>query len=125
MQPLNSCLEQPLEGAMGDRPTIDHNVYILGAGFSADAGMPLVGNFLQRMADAIEWFDANGHLDEVEAISSVFALRLKAAGAAYRAEVNVDNIEELFSLASASEGEAGANQVTAAIAATLDFAELT
>jgi len=110
---------------MSDRPHIDHNVYILGAGFSADAGMPLVNNFLERMADAVEWLYAHDRVVEAKAILDVFDFRLGAAGAAYRAEVNIDNIEELFSLASASEGEVRANQVTAAIAATLDFAEQT
>lgn len=30
----------------------DRNVYILGAGFSADAGMPLVLGFMNTMRDA-------------------------------------------------------------------------
>jgi len=110
---------------MGDRPNVNHNVYILGAGFSANAGLPLVNNFLERMADAVEWLYSNNRESEAEAVRRVFDFRLRAAGAAYRAEVNIDNIEELFSLASASEGEARADEVVSAIAATLDFAELT
>ena len=31
----------------------DRNVYILGAGFSADAGMPLVAGFMNTMRDAV------------------------------------------------------------------------
>lgn len=110
---------------MGDRPNINHNVYILGAGFSANAGLPLVTNFLERMADAVEWLYSHDREREAESVRSVFDFRLRAAGAAYRAEVNIDNIEELFSLASASEGENRADEVISAIAATLDFAELT
>lgn len=109
----------------GDRPNVNHNVYILGAGFSADAGLPLVNNFLERMADAVEWLYGNKRDHEAESVRSVFDFRLRAAGAAYRAEVNIDNIEELFSLASAGEGESRADEVISAIAATLDFAELT
>ena len=30
----------------------DHNVYILGAGFSAQAGLPLITDFMNRMRDA-------------------------------------------------------------------------
>src|SRR5947207_1743774 len=110
---------------MSDRPKIDHNVYILGAGFSANGGMPLVNDFLERMADAVEWLYDNDRDSEAELVRSVFDFRLRAAGAAYRAEINIDNIEELFSLASASEGETRAYEVTSAIAATIDFAEIT
>jgi len=30
----------------------DHNVYILGAGFSAGAGLPVIKNFLLRLRDS-------------------------------------------------------------------------
>ncbi len=47
--------------------------------------------------------------------------RLRAA-AAYRVTVDVENVEELFSLAAASTREKLTKDVTLAIAATLDFA---
>src|SRR5205807_7019258 len=56
------------------------------------------------------------------AILKVFEFRLKAAGAAYRSQLNVENIEELFSLASALEGEGASEYISTAIAATLDAA---
>src|SRR5688572_21190505 len=102
---------------MADRPKINHNVYILGAGFSFDGGIPLVKGFLERMADSVEWLHKEGRDREAEAIGNVFSFRLRAAGAAYRAQIDVENIEELFSLASASEGEALTKDITTAIAA--------
>ena len=42
------------------RPYNDNNVYILGAGFSAEAGLPVISSFLARMRDAVDWLDKNG-----------------------------------------------------------------
>jgi hypothetical protein len=103
----------------------DHNLYILGAGFSYDGGLPLITGFLERMGDSIAWLHDNQRTSEAEAIEQVFDFRLKAAGTAYRSNIDVENIEELFSLASASEGESHTDYVTKAIAATLDFAQRT
>ena len=100
----------------------DRNVYILGAGFSADAGLPLIAGFMNRMRDSVAWLKAAGRDEEVKAIRRVLAFRLKAASAAYHVDLNAEDIEELFSLASAREGESLARDVTLAIAATLDFA---
>src|SRR5438067_802905 len=108
---------------MRQAPITNHNVYILGAGFSFDGGIPLVNDFLERMGDSVEWLLSRRRKREAIAIQNVFDFRLRAAGAAYRAQINVENIEELFSLASASEGDARADDVTTAIAATIDFAE--
>src|SRR5258708_40256032 len=100
------------------QPELDHNVYILGAGFSRDAGLPLVNDFLGRMGDCLDSdsLEPRGR----EAIQKVFEFRLKAAAAAYRAKLNVENIEELFSLASALEGGNDSDYIPRAIAATLD-----
>ncbi|MDX6403153.1 MAG: hypothetical protein QOH70_608 [Blastocatellia bacterium] len=110
---------------MADQPNINHNVYILGAGFSADGGVPVVSNFLERMADSMDWLSSEGRTREAEAVQSVFSFRLRAAGAAYRAQIDVENIEELFSLASASESRRFTKDITTAIAATIDFARCT
>lgn len=100
----------------------DHNVYIVGAGFSAEAGLPLIKNFMNRMRDAAPWLqDQGGREKEIKAIERVLDLRLRAAAAAYRVPLNVENIEELFSLASASGDAKLSGDVTTAIAATLDF----
>jgi len=103
----------------------DHNVYILGAGFSVEAGLPVIKNFMNRMRDAAVWLEEQGdHALEAEAIASVLQFRLSAAAAAYRVPLDIENIEELFSLASASSVEL-AEDVTIAIAATLDYCRAT
>lgn len=110
---------------MADKPKINHNVYILGAGFSFDGGIPLVKDFLSRMADSVDWLYRTGRTQEAEAIGRVFEFRLRATGAAYRAYIDLENIEELFSLASAAESEASVDYMTTAIAATIDVARQT
>jgi hypothetical protein len=115
---------------MGDKATTraynDHNVYILGAGFSAEAGLPLIRDFMNRMRDAAAWLEEQGCREqELQAIERVLEFRLRAAAAAYRVPLNVENVEELFSLASASTGEGLAEDMALAIAATLDYARST
>jgi hypothetical protein len=111
---------------MGDKATTgaynDHNVYIVGAGFSTEAGMPLIKDFMNRMRDAAVWLEEQGRGQEVQAIERVLEFRLRAAAAAYRVPLNVENVEELFSLASASAGEGLAEDMALGIAATLDYA---
>ena len=115
---------------MGDKATTraynDHNVYILGAGFSAEAGLPVIKDFMNRMRDAAAWLEEQGGREqELQAIERVLEFRLRAAAAAYRVPLNVENVEELFSLASASAGEGLAEDMALAIAATLDYARST
>lgn len=98
----------------------DHNVYILGAGFSADRGLPVVKDFMLAVRDAHEWLIKVGRNDEASAIAKVLQYRLKAASAAYRVQLDLENIEELFSLAAASN-EALTADICKAIAATLDY----
>lgn len=109
---------------MDDRYQVfrSHNVYILGAGFSSDAGLPLICNFLDQMRDGVDWIAENGTAAEREAVNEVFKFRHWAAGAAQRVQIDLDNIEELFSLASASERDSGNDYVPRAIAATLRYA---
>jgi hypothetical protein len=102
---------------------LNHNVYILGAGFSRDAGLPLMSDFLTRMRDSTDWLSQQpGRERELRAVEEVFKFRLAAAGTAYRVKVDVENIEELFSLASATGQDPLARDVSTAIAATLDYA---
>jgi hypothetical protein len=105
----------------------NHNVYILGAGFSVDAGLPVIANFLNRMRDSVDWLVERDWERERKAVQQVFQFRLQAAGAAYRIGIDVENIEDLFSLASASEGDQTGSikseQLSSAIAATLEFAQ--
>ena len=104
----------------------DHNVYILGAGFSAEAGYPLIKDFMNRMRDAAAWLqERGGRTAELAAIEKVLDFRLKAASASYRVPLNVENVEELFSLASASGDKSLSQAMPLAIAATLDYASST
>lgn len=104
----------------------DHNVYILGAGFSAEAGLPLIKDFMNRMRDAAAWLETKGGRErEIQAIESVLEFRLQAAAAAYRVPIDVENIEELFSLVSASGDRELVQAMPLAIAATLDYAQTT
>src|SRR4051794_3204594 len=96
----------------------DHNVYVLGAGFSFDAGLPLICDFLHRMRDSIDWLHAAGRTEEIKAIERVLTVRLEAAGAAYRAVLDVENVEELFSLVSAEDATGRLRDMKLAISAT-------
>jgi hypothetical protein len=104
------------------RPNNDNNVYILGAGFSKEAGLPVISDFLARLRDAVDWLDTNGRTAEREAIERVLDFRHESAAAGYRINVDLDNIEHLFSLADAKPGTADAQDIRLAIAATIDFA---
>jgi len=99
----------------------DHNVYILGAGFSCEAGYPLVRNFMDKMREAAGW--QKDHGKETKEIEAVLKFRLEAASAAYRVNFDPENIEDLFSLTAATETStniANRNMVIA-IAETLDY----
>ena len=81
---------------MDHSPRIEtnHNVYLLGAGFSWGAGMPLVKEFLNKMRDSVDWLRSENREDESKAVQSIFEFRLRAAAGAYRAQINIENIEE-------------------------------
>jgi len=98
----------------------DHHVYILGAGYSVARGMPLISGFLNRMRDAAIWFETQGRSEEKEAIHDVLKFRLSAAASAYRVPIDLENVEELFSLASASD-QCVTESAKLAIAATLAY----
>jgi hypothetical protein len=113
----------------GSTTWTDHNVYILGAGFSAEAGPPVVKHFMERMTDATAWLrESGGRQDELQAIQNVLGFRVRAKAAAEHVPLNLSNVEELFSLASTVTGQPGLElsvSVNSAIAATLDFARKT
>lgn len=86
---------------MPTAPT-DRNVYILGAGFSASAGVPLIRNFLDR---AREFYDdpSSGLLDfERSEFSRVFEFKRRMAQAREKVRIDLDDIEQLFGLAEIS-----------------------
>ncbi len=97
-----------------------HNVYVLGAGFSAARGFPLTTNFLVALRDAHLWLVTSGRTEEAAAVQKVLEFRLSSTSATYRIPIDLENIEELFSLASAA-GDSLSRDIRIAIAATLDF----
>ncbi|MBI3871000.1 MAG: SIR2 family protein [Verrucomicrobia bacterium] len=100
----------------------DHNVYILGAGFSKDAGLPLISDFLNQMRDShVVLEGVPGREREAKAIETVLRFRLAASSAAYWVQMDLENIEDLFSLASASPEEIHTS-LRLAVAATIDVA---
>ncbi len=99
----------------------DHNVYILGAGFSMEAGIPGITGFLDALRDSLAWLEKANRKAEADAVREVLLFRKEAAAASDRVRLNVEDIEELFSLASATPGGRTAEYVTTAIAATIDY----
>jgi hypothetical protein len=95
---------------------------MFGAGFSAEAGLPVITSFLGCMRDAFDWLGGRGREDELRAIERVLQFRHESAAAGYRINLDLDNIEHLFSLAAAKAGTASADDIRSAISATLDFA---
>lgn len=102
----------------------DKNVYVLGAGFSAVRGLPGIRDFMLRLRDAHPWLASRQRGTEAAAVERVIQYRLQSAAAAYRVPIDLENIEELFSLADAGK-DVLSRDIRVAIAATLDFAEHT
>jgi hypothetical protein len=50
---LTSRVEDVTDDSREKRVHNDHNVYILGAGFTAEAGLPFICDFMNRMRDAV------------------------------------------------------------------------
>jgi len=100
----------------------NHNVYLLGAGFSAFRGLPLMHNFMHRMRDAYDFMVLNQRNEEATAIARVLEFRRDSAAAAYLINLDLENIEELFSLASVL-GEDYSIDMRLAIAATLSYSQ--
>lgn len=101
----------------------NHNIYILGAGYSVQAGYPVLNNFMATMREAAEWLESEKRMYEFESIRKVLQFRKEASSAAYRIKLNIDNIEQLFSLATASDQNSLSNSIVDAISATLSFCE--
>jgi len=74
-----------------------NNVFILGAGFSVDAGMPLLKDFMSRMRDVREL--SNDLPEEAKsAIDTVLEERASLSNVRDKVKLNLDNVEDLFSL---------------------------
>jgi hypothetical protein len=98
----------------------NHNVYILGAGFSKMRGLPLISDFMLRLRDCYPWLIANERHEEAHSIQKVLQFRLESTATTYRVRIDLENIEELFSLAAAADDRLS-QDIKIAIAATLDY----
>src|SRR5579863_3407146 len=103
----------------------DRNVYVFGAGFSADANAPLLYNFLDKSRQLLD--DPASDLDDIERseFRTVFDFRRKMAQAREKVKIDLDNIEQLFGLVEMEQrlsgGSSSARSATVyLIAKTLD-----
>jgi len=76
----------------------DRNVFILGAGFSADAGAPVIRNFLDVSRELFDDPDSGLDPEERKLFQEVFDFKKKVAQAREKFEIDLNNIEELFGL---------------------------
>ncbi len=81
----------------------DRNVYILGAGFSADAGAPLIQGFLDFSRRLLD--QPFSDLDPVERahFKNVFNFRREMAQSREKVRMDLDDIEQLFGLVEISQ----------------------
>src|SRR3979490_2180728 len=75
-----------------------HNVYILGAALSRDAGAPLVHDFLDRSREFFENPDSALDPQEREHFQQVFEFKREVARAREKFRIDLDDIEQLFGL---------------------------
>src|SRR6266404_4271615 len=81
----------------------DHNVYILGAGFSRDAGAPLIHDFLDRAREFFDDPDSALDPQERQQFEQVFKFKRDIARAREKFRIDLDNIEQLFGLVEMSQ----------------------
>ena len=76
----------------------DRNVFILGAGFSAQAGAPLLDDFLDKSREFKDDPSFGLEADERQRFEDVFKFRREMAQSRDKVRIDLDNIEELFGL---------------------------
>src|SRR5690349_618920 len=77
----------------------DRNVYILGAGFSADAGAPLIYNFLDISRELLDHPLSSLNATDKQQFRRAFTFRQRMAQSREKIRIDLDNIEQLFGLA--------------------------
>jgi hypothetical protein len=82
------------------------NVFVLGAGASEDAGAPLLSDFLRRARDLVDDTRSTLTAQERERFGHVFTYRFDLLRAHAAINVDLDNLEDLFSICDL-EGLAG------------------
>jgi NAD-dependent SIR2 family protein deacetylase len=80
----------------------DRNVYILGAGFSADAGAPLIHGFLDSSRQLYDKPFSGLDPFERDHFKCVFDFRREMAQAREKIRIDLDDIEQLFGLVEVS-----------------------
>jgi NAD-dependent SIR2 family protein deacetylase len=81
----------------------DRNVYILGAGFSAGSGAPLVRSFLDLSREFYDDPRSQMDSDEKKRFENVFAFKRSMGQAREKIRIDLDNIEKLFGLVEISD----------------------
>jgi len=105
----------------------DRNVYILGAGFSAPAGVPVIYDFIDRAR--IYFDDPSAKMDDVERehFERFLRFKQKMSQAREKVKIDLDNVEQLFGLVEISqrlglESPETRNSTVYVIAKTLELA---
>jgi NAD-dependent SIR2 family protein deacetylase len=78
--------------------TSDRNVFILGAGFSASAGAPVINDFLDTSREIFDNPDSALDDAEKQLFGQVFEFKKRVAQAREKFLIDLDNIEQLFGL---------------------------
>ena len=81
-----------------DFQELDHTVFILGAGASFAAGVPLIKDFLPVARDLFDNPDSDLGLGEARHFRDVFEFRSRIAQSREKIRIDLDDIEELFGL---------------------------
>lgn len=100
----------------------DHNLYILGAGFSYEANMPLMSTFITELKKAYNWYPKDSYARD--SIETILKFRQLSTSSAYRVNLDLDNIEDLFSLA-ATDGYESIKLLRTGLCATLEYCKKT
>jgi len=87
--------------AVSERP--NRNVYILGAGFSAPAGAPVIRNFLDRSREFYAEPTSSMDEQERECFLRVFKFKRSMGQAREKFAIDLDDIEKLFGLVEISQ----------------------
>jgi hypothetical protein len=76
----------------------DRNVFILGAGFSASAGAPVIKNFLDVSREIFDDPDSGIDSNEKALFQKVFEFKKRVAQSREKFQIDLDDIEQLFGL---------------------------
>src|SRR6266568_5676034 len=81
----------------------DRNVYVLGAGFSALAGAPLIHDFIDRSRLYFDDPSSNLEKRERDHFERFLAFKRRMSQSREKVRIDLDNIEQLFGLVEISQ----------------------